>query len=362
MTYKKYLSILGSLILLYLIFHLTIWNFYSKTIFDLTPKESVGDLARLSYRTDMIHKRTLQYTLKKSHLYKKNFKNQKLDLITIGDSFSCGGGYGKNPYYQDYLASKYNINVLNVAPQNIADFMEAAVNLHNNGFLKKHHVKYLLLESVVHLNLERFARQIDWNQNSKITIRDKTTNIYHQNIKPVNVVNYKMLSAKIKHKLLNKNYTNGIYNFPLTKELFSLKKQSILIYYHGIETLPLYTQEHISLINQNMNKLAKILKEDGVTLIFMPVVDKYDLYYPYLKENPYGKNLYFTFLRKEPKEYLLLDTKKILEKQLTKDEKDLFYIDDTHWNYKASEAISDALLFHEIFENKVQRGKKLNAI
>jgi len=325
--YKKFTLFIFISIIVYTFFHLTVWNFYSKKIFGLNNKEAVGDLARLSYRTDILHKRKLLYTLPKSHIYKKNFKDQQLDLITIGDSFSYGGGFGKDPFYQDFLASQYNINILNIGTKNLSEYIEAAINLHNNGFFKKHPTKYLLLESVVHLNL----------------------------------VNYKVMLAKIEHTILKKSSTKGICKFQTTKPLFTPNRSSLLIYFPEIETIPLYTQKTIALINKNMNRLASLLKEDEVKLIFMPVVDKYDLYYPYLKENNYQKNPFFDLMRKEKKEYLFVDTKKILSSLLAKNKKDIFYIDDTHRSDKASRAISNSSFFKKLFEKKALQGEE-NAI
>ncbi len=355
MTYKKFLSILLGSLLLYISFHLLVWNLYSKKIFGLSDKESVGDLARLSYRPDMTFKKTLEYTLPKSHLHNKNFTNQKLDLITIGDSFSYGGGFGKNPFYQDFLASQYNINVLNIGTKNISEYIETAVNLHNKGFFKEHPTKYLLLESVVRLTPMRFAKDIKWEYNKKIILRKKMKNIYHQDIDFINTINYKIVMAKIEHTLLGKNPTHGIYNFETDKQLFSLSKKNILIYYSDIENLVAYKKDIIHKMNNNLNKLAKILKQDNVQLIVMPVVDKYDLYYTHLLNNKYPKNNFFDLMRDEKKEYLFVDTKKILSKLLKKNEKDIFYIDDTHWSDKASKAISDAKLFHTLFEDKKEK-------
>jgi hypothetical protein len=46
-----------------------------------------------------------------------------------------------------------------------------------------------------------------------------------------------------------------------------------------------------------------------------------------------------------PKEYLLIDTKAILAKAIEEGELDLFYQDDTHWTWKASQRIFSAVRF-----------------
>ena len=73
---------------------------------------TIGDLARLSYIVDITSKRENINTVKKFHSsYSEDLS--KVDLITFGDSFSAGGG-GANMFYQDLIADKYNLNVLDL--------------------------------------------------------------------------------------------------------------------------------------------------------------------------------------------------------------------------------------------------------
>ena len=93
----------------------------------------------------------------------------------------------------------------------------------------------------------------------------------------------------------------------------------------------------------NFNHLSDKLKNINIELFLMPAVDKYDLYYPFIKNNYFNENDLFKYLRNANKNYYLIDTKKILEEELLKNEVDIFYADDTHWSYKASEAIANNL-------------------
>ena len=79
----------------------------------------------------------------------------------------------------------------------------------------------------------------------------------------------------------------------------------------------------------------------------MPAVDKYNLYSPYITSNNYAKSMFFEYLDTLPKDYIFINSKKILSEQLEKGEKDIFYVDDTHWSYKAS----NILINHESFKN-----------
>lgn len=79
----------------------------------------------------------------------------------------------------------------------------------------------------------------------------------------------------------------------------------------------------------------------------MATTDKYDLYYDFIVDNPYPKNYLFDLLRETPKEYYFVDTKTILLEALKRGEKDIYYADDTHWSYRASEIISQDSIFKE---------------
>ena len=84
-----------------------------------------------------------------------------------------------------------------------------------------------------------------------------------------------------------------------------------------------------NIINLN-NNLATILKRRNINLYFMLAFDKYNLYSKYIVNNKYGVSTF-------------IDTKAILEKEIDRGLKDIFYADDTHWSYKASESIVNHL-------------------
>jgi len=84
--------------------------------------------------------------------------------------------------------------------------------------------------------------------------------------------------------------------------------------YIKILTLQYLEKFYIMRLNQNFNLLAKNFFTMGTTLVFMPTVDKYDLYYPYISTNPYQKNYFFDIIREMKKNYILIDTKQISQK------------------------------------------------
>lgn len=350
MSQKRYMRYLIGAIALFIGYHLFVWTFFTSKIFDLDDKTTVGDLARMSYQIDMLVPKKLRYTLPKSFIYDKTFKNQKIDLITIGDSFSHAACGGLNPYYQDFLASYYNINVLNVNPVDSMHFIETAALLSNKGFLKKTGTKYLLIQSVERILTDRFAKEIDLSpEDQNITISKKIFTVKHLPVKIISTANYKVLYYSIAYKF-KENAQKNIYRLTTSKQLFSLPLRDVLIFHDDIRNIPLFTKKNVQKLNANLNKLAHFLKKQNVKLIFMPTPDKYDLYYDYLAHNKHPQNPFFDLIRPMKKDYIFIDTKKILQPYLQKGIKDIYYVDDTHWSYKASEAIAKSKEFKKIFQ------------
>lgn len=310
----------------------------------VTSPNYIGDLGRTSYAIDSLSTRVEKYTLSRRHFNANNWKNESIDVLTIGDSFSNGGGGGKNPYYQDYLATSLNINVLNI--QNInSDFsyIDTIRFLHQKKWLQKVKPKAILIEVVVRESLRDVPPKY-----KKPFLQDiSTTNILKANSTAhfpqplwINTANYKAPYYYIRYHY-SVRAKKEIYRLPLIKDLFTAKDHNHLLVYHDdLNNLPNFNQSSIQNLNSELNLLAEELKKDNITLIFMPVVDKYDLYYDYiLNYAQYPENPFFSLLRSEPKKYLFIDTKAILQSMLNNNIQDLYYPDDTHWSYKASEKI-----------------------
>ena len=94
-----------------------------------------------------------------------------------------------------------------------------------------------------------------------------------------------------------------------------------------------------------MNALADICARHNIRFVFMPCVDKFDLYYPYLEnKDEYAENLFFEEFEQYPARYILINTKETLRKKLEEDEKDIYWVDDTHWSWKGQQFVGDALM------------------
>ena len=348
MNTKTYIKYLLGAIAIFVSYHLLMWVFFTSKIFGLDDKTVVGDLARMSYQVNMIQTKHLSYTLPKSFIYDKTYHNQAIDMITIGDSFSHGGGAAQNPYYQDFLATIYDKNILNINPIDYDKYIETAVGLYNSGYLKKHKIKYVLLQSVERFCAIRFQKNVIYKDYSlgDPTISKKVFSVYHQDIPIITTANYKIPYYSLAY-LIKENAKKDIHKVKLSKKLFS--HSEYMLYLHGdIQNIPQFTKKSVQEINNSINKLAKLLAKDNITLIFMPTSDKYDLYYDYLINNKHPKNPFFDLIRPLKKDYVFIDTKAILTPYLKKGVQDIYFQDDTHWSSKASKAVTENILFQKL--------------
>lgn len=345
--YDTFLKYYLGIIILFLMFHYTVWDKFTSKIFNLSENEMVGDLGRMSYIVDSLTNRT---NLQKPNklIRGDEFRGQKIEMITVGTSFSRGAGGGENSFYQDYIANNSNINVLNVRP--LENSIETIIILINSGFIDKYRPKYVLLESIERQCVPGFSKKIDFDLSMDIKkllyiIREKKDADPKLNLKFINFNNYNALIYHVLYYFSNNAYYSKVFQLNLDQDFFSVKNSAKLLFYHeDIVNLKLSTNESIQQLNNNLNLLAMTLEEKGCKLIFMPIPDKYTLYSEFIKNNPYHKSEFFELLRPLHKDYLFIDTKDILLTALRNGEKDIYYSDDTHWSWKAPKIIFSKII------------------
>ncbi|MDD2906766.1 MAG: hypothetical protein WBK95_02340 [Sulfurimonas sp.] len=345
MSAKKYVSIFLVLLLLFVLFHAFVWFTITKQIFQPSDNLKVGDLGRMSYLKSSFSKRELLNDLPRKH---NDFtKIEQIDIVTIGDSFSNGAAAGKNPFYQDYIATDKNLTVLNIQPLK-EGYIETVVALYNSGFLKEISPKIIILESVERTCIGRFSKEIDWNFNLNKEKLLQDFQVKYDDKKPelslVNNLNYNAFLYSILYYFDDKAFFSSVYLSEVSKKLFSGREQSKFLYFKDdLTNIDASNERSISLLNDNLNALQKLLKQKNTQLYFMPAVDKYNLYSKYIVKNKYPQSKFYELLRELPHDYYFVDTKLILQKLTDNDVIDVYYPDDTHWSYKASAEISKSL-------------------
>jgi len=351
MTYKKLTC--GFLIALavFVALNFGVWKCCTERL--LTDSDGPGgDLARTGYLVGAKLPRRAMVDLPRRHLEFKDYQGQKIDVLTIGDSFSNGGGGGQNSYYQDYIASFNAANVLNLGMfDQRKGPLATLIVLFNSGYLDVIKPKAVILQTVERIAVERFGQELSFAESLSV---DEIIQRYQGHVAAptalppvrfINTGNMKYLYYSMRY-LVQDSPTRQVLVKRLSQPLFSAQLSDRLLFWHDdIDNLVRQTPDGMLLLNENLNRMADLLARKGIKLYFMPAVDKYDLYSEYIVNNPYPPNRFFERMRSLPKRYLFIDTKAILADGLRQGEKDLYYPDDTHWSWKASERIFKQVRF-----------------
>ncbi len=356
-THKSFASLFILLLIVFEIVNFVIWICFTREI--LKPDTKASDLVRLSYLVKIAQARDAGIDLPRRHIPINEYSGGKIDMVTDGDTFSMGGGAGKNPFYQDYIASNSGITVVNI-PSRIDDTKQGSFSpvetlavLYNSGMLDRLKPRYLLLESVERYAPDRLFFHFRFDETEPL---DKLA-AHYAAFKPVyevkgggnnafiNEGNLKFVINNIKDKFPVKKINDTVYRANLRRAMFSGDYGNRLYYYFDEYTNSVnVTGDVVRAVNDNLNFIADKLAEKNIRFVFMPVVSKLDLYGPYL-DPPRNDSIFFEELRKLPKRYIFIDTKELLREAVQRGEKDIFFMDDTHWTWKASKHIFEKIRF-----------------
>lgn len=334
--------------------NLTVWKLWTQTL--LTGRYPGGDLARISYLACFKGQRQTVHDLPRRHFELDLLREggRRVDVLTLGDSFSAGVVGGKNPFYQDYLASCSGLEVANAYPYQTKDAVVGASPLsnlllfYNSGLLDRIRPRYVLLESVERFAMERFGRSCDFGlcepADKLVQFYDGKSGAFagYPKLSFLNAGNVKFVYYNLLYRFSDhafKHGDNAVFLRRLKRPLFSTGGGRIIFVKKDLLSIPLATDQTMALLNDNLNRMADLLAQKGITLVFMPIVDKYDLYSEEIDGNRLPRSVFFEKLRPLPKRYLFIDTKKLLREEVDQGVKDVFYPDDAHWSWKASQKI-----------------------
>ncbi|MHB8708807.1 MAG: alginate O-acetyltransferase AlgX-related protein [Desulfuromonadales bacterium] len=352
--YKRFCLVILGVLLTLLLYNAVVWHCCTRQLLTRAGGVHTGDLARMGYLSAYAVPRTNIDDLPRRHMEIADWNGAPVDIVTVGDSFSGGAGGGLNRYYQDYLATASQASVLNVGRYpTTGNLLETVAILANSGLLDQLRPKYLLLE-IVERNGYKHAGAVD------LTRTDSLENVHKVylsgsiaavaaddeeagDLPPVgfiNTGNAKWLLYNLLYSISPNAFGANTYKVPLERRLFSAGPGNVLLFLRkDIEKVKKHDARTMQALNDNLNRLAKLLRDRGVELVFMPAPDKYTLYRPYLSDQRWPASRYFELLRPLVKSYRFIDTEAILAREIARGEADIYYLDDTHWNWKASKAI-----------------------
>ncbi len=233
MNYKKFALFFLFFLISFVTINFLVWNLATKHILARNSNYVTGDLARIGYITNLLHKRKNDTNLTRQHFEINDYNFQKLEMITLGDSFSNGAGGGLNRYYQDYIATYQNFNILNIKNYQQFNNMNTILVLLNSGFLKKAGVKYVLYESTQRKVVDRLTMNIKFDTNTTISDINKYYN-FGENTKSqsslkipkqsfINNGNFKYILYNLLYNFSSNAFISKTYVTTINKNLFSIK-------------------------------------------------------------------------------------------------------------------------------------------
>lgn len=348
-TFKKWVLGFVGFLTVFVGVNLFIWHFFTRDV--LTSNNYYnGGIDRMGYIVGSKHYRSPENTLSRTFLQNKEYHGQHVDVLTIGDSFSNVINNGRDPLYQSWIASLYNLDVLNMQPIN-GNMLSTIIMLVNSGYLDRIKPRFIIIETVERHCISLYYKQIDLKGNMPYKAIDEhflTAETRSSDPKRsfINTGNFMFLINSVLYKYSNNAFFSDVYAMDLNAPLFSVKNERRLLFYkEDLHYLPLASKENVRALNDTLNGVAELLRKKNITLYFMPAADKYNIYTDYIVNNPYPQSTFFELLRPLPKKYTFVDTKAILSQAVKEGEKDIYYADDTHWSWKASKLIAESMRF-----------------
>jgi len=269
----------------------------------------------------------------------------KFDILTVGDSFSQQRSHS----YQNYLTNdsisivNFDTRAYSLPAYNPIDF---AHKLANGDIFNKLHIKYLILQSVER-NITARGENLD--QNTTITtkqlesFRKAKSNNNHSSYTE-NYSDYlKFPTYNLLYNFFDNAIFSPIYQKSINTELFSTNNKLLFLENDLIALEKNNDLKLVKQLNNEFNTLSKKLKKRNIILIVLPSPDKYDIYYEYINNKSHPKPLFFDYMRDLKKDYIYINSKKILKKHINNSSKDVYFVDDAHWSPIGAKIIGNSI-------------------
>ncbi|RCW91502.1 alginate O-acetyltransferase AlgX-related protein [Winogradskyella arenosi] len=305
-----------------------------------------GDLSRIGYLYSK--KETTEDAFKDLHIEKKyttfselnlNTKNN-FDVLTIGDSFSEQEAKG----YNNFLAN--NFSVLHMDRFLSENPIQKLIELINGDFFHMNQFKYVILQSAERLFVQRTENielsKITDIQTLKYSIANRTNSFSKLSPSFFSDATLKIPITNLQYLIYDKPTFSKTYNVKTNgNNLFTGNKDNLLFFEDDLKFLVHKNDSsRISKSNVLMNRISQLLEEKNIKLLLLISPDKYDLYYPYIKnKDKFKAPLFFNYYTDLSKDYLYINSIEILRNELNVN-KNVYYFNSTHWSPIGAKAIS----------------------
>ncbi len=267
------------------------------------------------------------------------------DVVVIGDSFSHGGGVGKQGDFVNFLAHDSGRRVIVYTPAGDAQAspMQVAYDALKLGAIDSSRVKNIVVQEVERYLVGRHASfttahtslpRPDERQEAAAS-SDKSKEDASPLLRVKDYVFYRFFGA------------NPIYQVQLSRPMFGGKQPDMLYFYNDDVKLGLeLTADQQKSIKYCYGQLLDMARARGVNLVIVVACDKYDLYQDYIIDNPYPtKSLNEDIERwMAPELEHFVITKRVLHPLVQQGVKDVYLFNDTHWSPSSSQLIAGEVI------------------
>lgn len=327
-----------------------VFYYLSFAIYFLTTSKTHGELIRMGHLSIKTSKHNFMgETIIPTKLNYSNFseanKKKRYKFLSIGDSFSQGGISG----YQNFLSKDKENTLMHVhTSNNPIEYLYQMIKGNTFDSIK---VDYVILQSVERYIHSRIVNsdtlsKIDYQEALKeeAEILTKTEQV-HKNKK------HFFSDAVIKFPFYNLFYLfddnaffSKTYKVKINKKLFFTHRDDLFFFAGDIKSLSVNNDSsQVEAINSFLNKMSKKLNHKNIKLILLISPDKYDVYYDYIKnKQDYPKPLFFKHFDGLAKDYIYIETKKILQNEI-KSKKEVYEYGGTHWSIPTHKLIAKEL-------------------
>ncbi len=262
------------------------------------------------------------------------------DVVVIGDSFSHGGGVGKQGDFVNFLAhdSGQRVVVFTPAGDAQASPMQMAYDALRLGIIDSTHVRNLVVQEVERYLVGRHSTFVDNHTAMPQAPEDAaeaTAVVQAKDSSPLmrvkDYVFYRFFGA------------NPIYKCRLARPMFSSKEPDMLYFYNDDVKLGFDVNgDQQQSIKYCYGKLIEEARKCGVNLVIVVACDKYDMYQEFIVDNPYpAKTLnedIERWMSSELKHFVF--TKRVLHPLVEQGVKDVYLFNDTHWSPASSRLVA----------------------
>lgn len=315
--------------------------------------DNSGDLMRLGLinsgpeYTDSIRTRLLP------EVYYTGIDNDSLlrqdtcGVLVIGDSFSHGGGVGKQGDYVNYLAHESGRKVVVYTPSDatLSSPVQIAYDVLNLGCIDSTCVHNLVVQEVERYLVDRHSSFVTTHTSMPRPTEQSSQPAQQPTQQPSSSGPLERVRDYVFYHLLGKN---PIYSARLSKPLFGGSEPDVLYFYHDDVKLGFdVTDKRRQQVVDSYRALIDVARRQGVNLIVLVAADKYDMYQEFITDGHYPAKT----LNEDLQQWMGSDaqgtfvfSKQVLLPYIRRGVRDVYLFNDTHWSPASSHLISQEII------------------